>query len=183
MIRNIIRNATAGNCRASIAAKVDQRVFNKRKPLIDREVIKQHIESFKPQISHYRREHAPLKRYLPSDITIQFMYNHFLKKYPNIKFSYYLYREEVAKQNISFTKLGNEECWSCEIFSQHEKTTSHRKTDPDSNCDDCNLWTQHRKKYRRAREEYQNDGHTNSQEKTLTVTADLQKVNESNQTD
>ena len=31
---------------------------------LDDNVIISHINSFNPQISHYRREHAPLRRYL-----------------------------------------------------------------------------------------------------------------------
>ena len=37
---------------------------------IDRDVIKNHINSYNPVVSHYRREHAPNRRYLDSDLTI-----------------------------------------------------------------------------------------------------------------
>ena len=40
--------------------------------------VKQHIESFHPQVSHYGHAHAPLRRYLPSDITITEMHTYFL---------------------------------------------------------------------------------------------------------
>jgi len=33
-------------------------------------LVMDHIESLNPTISHYRREHAPNIRYLPSDVTI-----------------------------------------------------------------------------------------------------------------
>jgi hypothetical protein len=36
----------------------------------DHEVIRQHINSFHPQISHYTREHAPYRRYQESDLSI-----------------------------------------------------------------------------------------------------------------
>ena len=29
-----------------------------------------HIESYHPSVSHYRRKHAPLRRYLPSRMTV-----------------------------------------------------------------------------------------------------------------
>jgi len=38
-----------------------------------------HIESFNPTISHYHREHAPNIRYLPTDVTITFMHQHFIE--------------------------------------------------------------------------------------------------------
>lgn len=44
---------------------------------IPEHVINDHIESFQPTVSHYRREHAPKTRYLPSDITIKFMHEDF----------------------------------------------------------------------------------------------------------
>ena len=37
--------------------------------------ILQHIGSFSPQISHYRREHVPHHLCLPSDVNIRFMHN------------------------------------------------------------------------------------------------------------
>jgi hypothetical protein len=40
-----------------------------------------HNESFNPTILHYRREHAPNIRYLPSDVTITFMHQHFKEKF------------------------------------------------------------------------------------------------------
>jgi hypothetical protein len=45
----------------------------------DRELIKQHVESFSPSISHYRREYAPNRKYLPSDLTITKMDRFYLK--------------------------------------------------------------------------------------------------------
>lgn len=64
----------------NITAKPNQQgKTGKRK--IDRDIIIRHIESFKPSIAHYRREHAPNRRYLPSDINITMMYKDFLKRH------------------------------------------------------------------------------------------------------
>ena len=41
----------------------------------DTKIIKDHIMSFHPCVSHYRRAHAPNRLYLPSDITVKKMYN------------------------------------------------------------------------------------------------------------
>lgn len=71
--------------------------------------IKDHIESYGPSISHYRRQHAPKRRYLASDITVKFMHEDFIEKNPGLKCSYEAYRKVVRELNISFTKLGEEE--------------------------------------------------------------------------
>ena len=33
-----------------------------------------HIESYRPQVSHYRLEHAPYRRYLPSELSVKEMH-------------------------------------------------------------------------------------------------------------
>ena len=45
--------------------------------------IDEHIERFHPAISHYRRKHAPHRRYLSPDITIRDMHSFFKEEYPN----------------------------------------------------------------------------------------------------
>ena len=74
----------------------------------DTETIKRHIMGFNPQISHYRREHAPRKLYLPSEITITDMHKDYISKFGKI--SYSTYYKEITDLNISFTKLGEEQC-------------------------------------------------------------------------
>jgi len=93
--------------------------MNKYKHL---DLVTNHIESFNPTISHYRREHSPNVRYLPSDVTITFMHQDFLEKYtePEFFISYPYYRDQVKRKNISFTRLGHEECEVCESLKIHE---------------------------------------------------------------
>ena len=52
-------------------------------------MIKNHIESFNPQINHYRREHAPNLRYLQRDLTLIKMYTLFNEQYPNCTWNGY----------------------------------------------------------------------------------------------
>lgn len=88
----------------------------------DRELIMNHIKSFNPIISHYRREHSPRKLYLPSEITITMMHRDFKDKNKEFACSYNLYQQIVTKEmNISFTQLGNEECELCESHKLHSK--------------------------------------------------------------
>lgn len=171
VVRDALNKTNSG-----VTAKSSQQ-GKKGKMKIDRNIIMKHVESFKPTVAHYRREHAPERRYLPSDINITIMYNDFKTKYPNINFSYYLYREVVSTMKISFVKLGHEECWACESFILHSKVTSHKKDALDENCDDCNNFAAHQIKYRSARKEYQNDSSTKTNtDEPVVVSVDLQKV-------
>lgn len=107
----------------------DMRGKHQKTPLFDRQILTRHVESFQPASPHYRREHAPLRRYLPSDINITMMHKDFCATHPNQTVSYELYRKHVKDMNISFTRLGNEECETCEAYYLHKKQTSH-----DVNC-------------------------------------------------
>lgn len=156
----------------SIAPKPDQRRHPSSKK-VDRNVIIQHINSFRPTISHYRREHAPDRKYLPSDVSITLMYKDFKDKYPDTTFSYELYRKVVSGENISFAKLGHEECWECECYGLHKQTENH---DNDANCDICQKWKVHKEKATNARKEYQEDAEKPKATDELIISADLQKV-------
>lgn len=70
-------------------------------------LVSDHIELFHPTISHYRREHAPNVRYLPSDINIKLMHEDFNEKYPHIQISNKFYRIKLKEKNISFAVLGH----------------------------------------------------------------------------
>ncbi|XP_053607993.1 uncharacterized protein LOC128673864 [Plodia interpunctella] len=103
----------------------DRRGLHTKTPRIDRDILTSHVESFHPLELHYRREHAPLRRYLPCDVTIKLMHKDFCEKNPSQKVSYELYRKHVNSMRISFTKLGNEECEICESYFLHSKSTTH----------------------------------------------------------
>lgn len=71
---------------------------------LDSDIIQDHILTYNPCVSHYRREHASLRTYLPSEINIAVMHNNFSRKYPRVKCWYDKYRSVIAEMNISFTK-------------------------------------------------------------------------------
>lgn len=167
----ILRNVTNTET-SSITPKLDNRGKRAKENKFDENVIVNHIETFRPIISHYRREHAPLRRYLPGDITIRKMFEDFKLKY-SVNISYELYRRVVAKQNISFAILGNEECSVCETFVLHEKSTDHGKESLVDDCSECQSWKNHHEKYKTARQEYKADA---EKEDGLYFSADLQKV-------
>ncbi|KAF2892194.1 hypothetical protein ILUMI_13980 [Ignelater luminosus] len=86
---------------------------------IDDVAINDHIESFNPCVSHYRREHAPNVRYLSSDMTVSLMYKDFKEKSLTFQLSYETYRKKVKAKGISLTKLGQELCATCVSWTTH----------------------------------------------------------------
>nr|CAI5840752.1 unnamed protein product [Callosobruchus analis] len=93
----------------SIIPSIDRRGHHPSTKKFVKPQIVSHIEPFHPTASHYRREHAPNVRYLPSD-TIAFMHQDFLQKYPIANLSYDLYRKVLNETNVHFTKLVHEQC-------------------------------------------------------------------------
>ncbi|KAL0860407.1 hypothetical protein ABMA27_009801 [Loxostege sticticalis] len=170
-----VRNAVAEN-----EVPIDKRGINPNPKKINNDVITQHIESFNPTISHYRREHAPNKKYLPSDLTVRAMYDDFCDKYTNElngrKISYDHYRKVVKDLNISFAKLGHEECEICEQYLIHNPKNDLRHR----NCMECRNYETHHTKYIAARAEYQRDSdmqtNADSDSDTAYFAIDLQKV-------
>ena len=63
----------------------------------------------------------PHRRYLPSELNVDIMYRDFVEGHTDFSIKYNTYRKHVRKMNISFAKLGEEECEQC------LQQTSHRK--------------------------------------------------------
>ncbi len=85
------------NSRPLVPCK-DQRGKQAAVNKMDVKTLDDHIESFHPCVSHYRREHAPNRRYLPSDITIKMMHSDYPDK--GNACSYEAYRKIIkAKKN------------------------------------------------------------------------------------
>lgn len=74
--------------------------------------IKEHINFFNPKPSHYRRSHAPNRKYLPPDLTIKYMYEDF-KENHQLNVSYEKYRTVVDSLNIGFYDLEADKCGFC----------------------------------------------------------------------
>lgn len=142
-------------------------------PMIDRQRIIDHINSFNPTIHHYRRSHAPKRKYLPSDLTIKAMHENYIGEKLG-ECSYDLYRTVVSKDlNISFAQLGHEECETCEVYELHDKT--HPGKPLDFQCETCNGYPGHKERYTVSRMIY--DSHKGlSTEDHEYVSGDLQKV-------
>ena len=147
------------------------------------ELITNHIKSYNPSISHYRREHAPNRLYLSPELTIQSMYNDFQEKYKEVKVSYEKFRIELNKMNISFVKLGEEECEECIIYEGHKhpnEENGEKETNSGENvneeCETCLAWKKHIETARISRKLYKEDAALKQGDLTKYFSVDMQKV-------
>lgn len=135
--------------------------------------INNHIKSYHPCISHYRREHAPRRLYLPHELTEKDMHSDYNITHPEQQCSYMTYTRYVTAQNIGFVKLGEEECELCMLLDQapHELEGDTCKMD----CSVCTRKALHKSNYIKAREEYCKDGRE-VKDGNIVRSVDLQKV-------
>ncbi|XP_058814796.1 uncharacterized protein LOC131678587 [Topomyia yanbarensis] len=141
-----------------------------------REAVQAHILSHNPTISHYRREHAPNRLYLPSDLCEKRMHQEFSETC-NMKVSYAFYCRVMKDMNISLVKLGHEQCECCVAAIQHRKQSGHQEqlTEQNFSCAVCVAFTQHIRAAGESRSAYREDGEIVSP-KTVVLAVDLQKV-------
>ena len=83
--------------------------------------IHDHILLYNPCITHYRRQHAPNRLYISPMYSSRKMYKDFKESNPDLKVSHTRYWEEIKAMNISFVKLGEEECELCDLQDAHLK--------------------------------------------------------------
>ncbi|XP_065095618.1 uncharacterized protein LOC135717456 [Ochlerotatus camptorhynchus] len=138
-----------------------------------RDSIIAHILSYGPTISHYRREHAPNRRYLPSDLSQRAMHKHYQDTHTS-QVSYSLYSRVLNEMNISFVKLGHEECEVCVSMEQHKKVNVNNSECTDD-CILCSDYSKHLEHAKQARIEYRMNGDTVTAGQ-LVMAVDLQKV-------
>ena len=171
-----VRTALASSC----VAPQDGRGKKEATKRADVALLTQHIESFQPCTPHYRYQHAPHRRYLPSDITATTMHKDYIEKHPESKVSYETYRKQLKEMKISFTVLGNEECEVCTRHGHHNVqehgTANGNVTDHTEGCDECFAHQEHVTRARDARKAYRTDADRPLSEDELVVSADLMKV-------
>ena len=86
---------------------------NKITPDVE-EKVKRHIFKFGPSVSH-----APYRLYISPEFDCCAMHRDYVKEHPENVVSYAYYYKMVKSLNISFVKLGEEECELCELHSTH----------------------------------------------------------------
>ena len=134
------------------------------------EVLKNHIERYRPITPHYRYLHAPNRRYLPPDISAAVMYRHLVEEKGTIC-SYERFRQALRSANVSFARLGSEECETCKAFSMHVTACDNHET-----CSVCQEHAAHLDRAEKARAEYARDRQRQATEDDLFVSADMMRV-------
>lgn len=141
-----------------------------------RDSVETHIAKFNPTVSHYRRAHAPNRRYLPSDLTVREMHRNYMETH-DTGVTYEFYCRTLKDMNISIVKLGHEQCETCVSAIQHEKTSGHSKEAAQTNdmCTICEQYRNHLQLATSARKEYREDGDS-IKPGYVVLAVDLQKV-------
>lgn len=144
-----------------------------KKKRLNRNAIMDHILSFNPAVSHYRRRNAPLARYLPRSLTLNFMFNDFKKKNSNEnKCSKEIYRQTLKDMNISFKFPKGDKCVVCAELEEEMKQYSSTEIPENVTA----KYDAHKAKANKAICQYQLDA---GKENTNTIryySMDLQKV-------
>ena len=117
------------------------------------------------------------------------MHKDFITCYPDDRVSYCYYRNKVKNLNISFVKLGEEQCKVCEMHIshlkgehmlseiQHTQSTDGRKNKKIfPNCAKCETFQKHIITATEARSSYQNETVRVVQSNKMVVSVDMQKV-------
>ena len=104
----------------SISPNIDRRGKNLRPcpHKVDHEIIRQHINSYNPSISHYSRGNAPSRRYLNPDNTVKQMWVDFAEKNP-AGGGYQIYFNVFQEVNIGFSRPSADDCEICLIYEEH----------------------------------------------------------------
>lgn len=130
----------------------------------NQDAIINHINSYNPLHSHYKREHTPNRRFLPPDLDITIMHNDYLCKHPENPVSYEVYRRTISRENIGFYDTIAEKCSDCLEFDLNSKIENREQ-----------LKAEHLACANSARNQYDQDNLIND-DHTSVYAADLQKV-------
>ena len=87
----------------------------------DAEAIRLHINSYNPEISHYKRKNAPHKRYLNPELSIKEMYKNFSGNKENNKTYHKTYCNVFKSENIGFSRPLQDECEICISYKDHQR--------------------------------------------------------------
>lgn len=156
-----------------LVAAPDKRGSHTPAHAMDHQLVDSHIDSYNAGISHYRREHAPKRLYLPHELSVDEMHKDYLSKHPDNIIHYSTYLRRIQVKNISFAKLGMEECEICNELT----LVDHEQVDGIciETCQPCAKRSNHKLAYKEARQAYELDGKT-MEPCTIVRSVDLQKV-------
>lgn len=140
----------------------------------DRVLIREHINSFPREESHYGRN-LNEKEFLSPDLNVSRLFTAFKTKYPESNIDKKFYRKVFLKDfpNLSFKKPRVDTCKSCDILNMKSKNGSN----PDSREAKLKLEL-HQKKANKAFETMRDDAISSTRpgSTTVNIVMDLQKV-------
>lgn len=168
---NVVSTAKASA--TDINAKPDQRGKKKSDVNTVHEKVDSHIRSYNPSISHYRREHAPNRLYLPYELSVIDMHSDFNEQHPEQKVHYTTYLRRVQAMNISFAQLGQEQCEQCSRYDHGLHDLRDGKCS--ETCGVCAEKVNHLQLAKEAHDEYKTDGML-AVDNNAVRSVDLQKV-------
>lgn len=140
---------------------------------INASIITEHIMTFQPIVSHYRRHNAPFTKYLPRHLTLQQMYKDFKQKNPNFKCGIELYRQKIKELKISFHMPKGDRCVECSMYEEELKKYSDINSMP---VEIRSKYENHKSKSDSALNRYRIDGTTKNSNRVKYISMDLQKV-------
>lgn len=106
----------------SKALKRGELVLTKRsggRQQIPRDHIEEHIMSYHPLQSHYRRHNAPHTRYLPRHLTVKEMYSDFVAKNENTQCGVETYGKTMKNLKVSLFMPKSDTCVDCQIYKDN----------------------------------------------------------------
>ena len=145
------RKVLQGN---KVSVHEDNRGGNRRRQPTIHKAIRDDIENYHPQVSHYTRMHAPLRRYLEGSLSVRKMYLKFLSSHRYMPIIYDTYLRVFQSQKITFGLPDADLCDLCEFAKVH-LNQPHTPNSPA--CLHCGRIGLHRKFTAQARTHYDND--------------------------
>ena len=152
----------------AIAPIEDRRGSHPPSNKCDAEVIRLHMNSYNPSISHYKRKNAPNKRYLNPELLIKEMCKNFSENKESNNICYKTYCNVFKSENIGFSRPSQDEFEICLSCKDHIKDSDH---DSDQ-CAECIAYAKHKVRYTQARIEYRKP----IPKEVACFTADMQRV-------
>ncbi|KAG5880926.1 hypothetical protein JTB14_035147 [Gonioctena quinquepunctata] len=130
-----------------------------------------HINKFKPCITHYRRHNAPNMRYLSRALTVQSMFDDFEREHPGFC-KIELYRKTIKLMHISLCMPKSNVCVECETH----KNKSQAKDVDELTVLNFEEWKSHKNKGEKATDKYHEDAMIPNNQNVRIYSMDLQKV-------
>lgn len=114
----VITHLVYAKKKAPLDSSVKENRGKYEKAHCDRDAIQNHINSFYPTVSHYRRHNAPNVKYLPSGLTLKKMLTDYNEKHPDKHCCLETYRQVLKSMHVSLHTPKSDVCEECSLYKQ-----------------------------------------------------------------